>query len=248
MKKIILALGALAIISSQVMAAENKTAIGVGAGVALSPYQGVGTTGYPIPFFDIRYEGFYLRGAEIGYDIIQEDAFTASLFVNPLGGYKVDGSDLDRGYDKIDDRDYQVEGGLKLSYNTGWNNVKVGGFFAFGEEGNLGGINTSRRFVVTDNFSLTPQLYLNFLSEDYTDYYFGVTTAERDRNSKIGSAYNPDSAYAFGLNVAGEYLINEYWSMVGFVALEKLSSEIDDSPIVEEDLLYKVGLGVKYTF
>ena len=250
MKKILLTLGALTILSSQVMAAENKTAIGIGAGVSLSPYQGVGTESDPIPFFDIRYEGFYVKGAEIGYDIFQVDNLTTSLFVNPLGGYKVDRSDLDSGYDDIDDRDYQFEGGLKLSYDTDWYDTKIGGFLAFGEEGELGGINVLKRFSITDSFSITPKLYLNYLSEDYTDYYFGVSNEESVRvgNSRITNSYSPDSAGAFGLNVASEYTITEYWSMVGFVGVEKLTEEIEDSPIVEEDLLYKVGVGVKYTF
>ena len=75
MKKILLTLGVLAIVSSQVMAAENKTAIGIGAGVSLSPYQGVGTESNPIPFFDVRYEGFYVKGIEVGYDFWQYNNF-----------------------------------------------------------------------------------------------------------------------------------------------------------------------------
>ena len=248
MKKILTAILILAAVPINLFASNNNLTIGGGTGVGSSPYKGVDYNDFFVPYFDITYNDFYLKGVEIGYNMYQEDSFTLSLFANPMGGYKVDASDLSSGYDDIDDRDYQIEGGVKVVYDTSWYDLKLGGFASLGEEGGSLGAFAFKSYFLTDRFSVIPKVYIKYLSEEYTDYYFGVTQAEADRNSGISGSYSPDPAYTFGIDFGAEYIVTEHLSLIGFFGLEKLSDEISKSPIVEEDILYKVGVGAKYTF
>ncbi|WP_319202531.1 MipA/OmpV family protein [uncultured Ilyobacter sp.] len=248
MKKILTAILILAAAPISLLASENNLSIGGGAGIGTSPYKGVDYDDFFVPYFDITYNDFYLRGVELGYNMYQEDAFALSLFANPMGGYKVDASDLSSGYDNIDDRDYQIEGGIKMVYDTSWYDLKLGGFASLGEEGGSLGAFAFKSYFLTDRFTIIPKVYIKYLSEEYTDYYFGVTQTEANRNSKISSSYSPEQSYTFGIDLGAEYIVTEHLSLIGFFGMEKLSEEICDSPIVEEDILYKVGVGAKYTF
>ncbi|ADO82978.1 MipA/OmpV family protein [Ilyobacter polytropus] len=248
MKKILTVILILAAAPISIFASETNLSIGGGAGVGTSPYKGVNYNNFFVPYFDITYNDFYLRGVELGYNMYQEDAFTMSLFANPMGGYKVDASDLSSGYDNIDDRNYQIEGGIKIIYDTSWYDLKLGGFASLGEEGGSIEAFAFKSYFLTDRFSIIPKVYIKYLSEEYTDYYFGVTQTEASKNSKISNSYSPEQTYTFGVDLGAEYIVTEHISLVGFFGLEKLSDEICDSPIVEEDILYKVGVGAKYIF
>ena len=255
MNKKILALGIGALLSIGAYAQDNSATLGLGAAAITSPYQGVGTAGTPIPIVNVRYGDFYIRTGDvkyslfsIGYDFWKDDAWTLSAYVNPLGGFDVDRSEMDKGYSDLDDREYQFEGGLKAVAKTGWYDVKVQFYGTYGEEGGHLGTAVLKPFEINDKFTITPKVSLTYLEEDYVDYYFGVSQSEANRNSKIDKKYSPDGAYSFAFDLGASYELRENITLSGFAGVEKLSSEIDDSPIVEEDVLYKVGAGIAYKF
>lgn len=256
MKRKILALGVTALIATGAYAMEDlKTSIGIGAGAALSPYQGVGAQGAPLPFLDAQWGNFYIRTGDVRYSLIslgynfwQNDRVVLSAYVNPFGGFDVDRSEMDSGYKNIDNREYQFEGGLKAVLDTGWNGLKLQTHGTFGEEGGHVGASAFRPFQINPKLTIVPRVGATYFESDYVDYYFGVSQSEANRNSKIDKKYSPDGAFSFNADLAANYAYRENINFFGFAGVEKFSSEIDDSPIVEEDVLYRVGAGVKYTF
>ena len=87
MKKILL--GLLALTMSATLFAENKFGIGAGIGLSDSMYKGAEDKAYPMPLLDINYGDFYVKGVTVGYQFYQDDAFAASLFLDPLAGFAV---------------------------------------------------------------------------------------------------------------------------------------------------------------
>lgn len=255
MNKKLLAVGIGALLSVASYSQEIKTSIGGGVAASLSPYQGVGTESTPIPMVNVEYGDFYLKTGDvrysvlsIGYNFYSNESVQLSAYVNPMGGFNVDRSEMDKGYKNIDDREYQFEGGLKAVLDTGWHNVKVQTHGTFGEEGGHVGAAVFKPIKATDKLTLVPRATFTYFTEDYTDYYFGVTQKEADRNNKIDKAYDPDGAFAYGVDLAASYALRENISLIAFAGVEKFSSDVDDSPIVEEDTLYKVGVGATYSF
>lgn len=255
MNKKILAVGICALLSVASYSQELKTSVGAGVGAALSPFQGVGSEGSPLPMINVEYGDFYLKTGDVrysllsvGYNFYSNERVVLSAYANPMGGFDVDRSEMDDGYNNIDSRDYQFEGGLKAVFDTGWHNVKVQTHGTYGEEGGHLGAAVFKPYAVTDKLTLVPRVSLTYFEEDYVDYYFGVTESEARRNDKIGKKYDPDGAFSYAFDLAASYALKDNVTLIGFAGVEKLSSDIDDSPIVEEDTLYRVGVGATYRF
>ncbi|MGL5052494.1 MAG: MipA/OmpV family protein [Cetobacterium sp.] len=249
MKKVLM--GLLALTISATMFAEDKFGIGVGMGISDNMYKGAESKAYPMPLLDVNYGNLYIKGVTLGYQFYKDDTFAASLFLNPLAGFTVEGQDLESGYNKIDDREFGAMFGIKLDANTGFYGVRTGLSAQFGERGGEGKLNAFKAYKATEKLTIIPSIYIKGYSKDYTDYYFGVTSEEARRvgNEKIEKAYEPNSAYSFGANIAADYKLTDSVALMAFLGVEKFSSEISDSPIVEDDgILYLVGVGAKYYF
>lgn len=250
MKKILILLGALTVLSTTALG--NKTGVGLGVGVANSLYKGIDSKAYPIPLFDIEYGNFYVAGTDIGYKMWQNDMYTLSFFANPLEGYRVKASDMEEGYKDIEDRDLQFMGGLRLDADTGLMGIKTAVALSGGQHGAKGRLGFYKPYSVTEKFVIVPGIHSIYYSKDFTDYYFGVDSKElgsnRKDNYKLTSTYSPDSAYSVGINIVGEYRFRDNLAMSFFVGAEKFSKEIGDSPLVDEDYIIMGGTGIKYYF
>lgn len=226
----------------------NRLGIGLGVGFSDSIYKGADDRVYPLPLLDINYYDLYVKGITVGYQFYKDDAFAASLFVDPLAGFAVDGADLARGYDNIDDRKFQAMFGIRLDADTGFYGVKTGLLAQVGEHGGEGKLSAYKAYRVDEKLTIVPSIHVKGYSGDYTDYYFGVSSDEARRNSRIDGAYKADAAYSVGLNLTADYRLADNVALMAFLGVEKFSSEISDSPIVEDGVLYLVGIGAKYYF
>lgn len=244
MKKIILTLAALAICSTATLAQENKFSVGMGVGTTNHFYQGDEIT-FPTPFFDVRYDNFFITGANIGYDVYNEDSVTLSLFVNPFDGFPIKASKLDHEYDSIDERKTQIALGAIAAYDLPAYDMTALVSFAGGERGFKGEASLVKPYNF-GSFTLIPSVSATFYSEDYTDYYFGIDSDER--GGKIKDSYSPSSAYSLGINLAAEYYLTDKITLLAFLSADKFSSEIGDSPIIDNSTLLKMGVGAKYSF
>ena len=211
--------------------------------------QGVGTEVDPFPLVEFRYGDLYFDGGEFGYDVWGNDKWSTSVFLSFEEGYDVKGSDLDKGYNKIEDRDAQIEGGLEIGYDLG-NDYEISLRIAFGEEGNRYSLEGDKLIFISDKTTLKTTAFFTFNDSSYTDYYFGVTEKEAAKpgNYKIDKAYKPGSSYSMGFEISGEHRFTESVSMVAMAGIEYLSSDVKDSPVVENNFIYETALGLKYTF
>ncbi|MGL4997696.1 MAG: MipA/OmpV family protein [Cetobacterium sp.] len=249
MKKLLM--GLLALTISTTMFAEDKFGIGAGMGISDNMYKGAESKAYPMPLLDVNYGDLYIKGVTLGYEFYKDDTFAASLFLNPLAGFTVEGQDLESGYNKIDDREFGAMFGIRLDANTGFYGVRTGLSAQFGERGGEGKLSAFKAYKASERLTIVPSVHIKGYTKDYTDYYFGVTSEEARRvgNEKIEKAYEPNSAYSFGANIAADYKLTDSVALMAFLGVEKFSSEISDSPIVEDDgILYLVGIGAKYYF
>lgn len=256
MNKKILFLGAFTLLTTAATAMDDyKLSLGLGASSQLSPYKGVGNTSAPLPILDFQYNKFYIKTGDvknsplsIGYQVFQNQNIVVSTYVNPWGGYNVDRNEMDKGYDNLDKRSYQTEGGVKALVNTGFNNIMLDLHGTVGEEGAHSGIAAFRAFSVNEKLVIIPKLSATYFTGDYLDYYFGVSENEAERNTGIDSEYKANGGFSFGFDLAANYRYSPDLSFIAFAGVEKLSDEVKDSPIVEEDVLSKVGLAFNYSF
>ncbi|MGL5655313.1 MAG: MipA/OmpV family protein [Fusobacteriaceae bacterium] len=228
----------------------DKLAIGAGVGATTKLYNQEDENIGLYPNLDIKYGRLYVQGIQLGVYLYESDMMAFSVFVDPMGGFKMDNSDMKSGYKNIDDRDTMVMGGGKVELRQLPGDVKVTVSYKGGEEGQQGDLVVMRRFPVTSKFAIIPSANASMFSSDFTDYYFGVSNKEVNRSStdKLDKTYNGDTAYAYGAKLALEYMFTENVSMIASAGVTQFSSEIDDSPIVDNATMFYGALEAKYTF
>jgi outer membrane scaffolding protein for murein synthesis (MipA/OmpV family) len=216
-----------------------------------------------LPIIMLERKNFYILGTEIGYRHKLNSKLTLTGFSQIFGGIGLQGmggaigatqlsnSDMKDGYKGISSRETQVEFGLRLGYNTGFQKVVLSGEVRGGKRGGSGKISALRPIAVTDKFSIIPQINLSLLDKNMVDYYFGVSEDEvkDDRNYKLDKAYEPDEfAYASAVGFSAKYSFTSEWSAFGLAEIQYVADEIGDSPIVDNRANYFVGLGLRYDF
>jgi len=216
-----------------------------------------------IPFISLESEDLYIRGTEFGYKHRLNSRLVLTGFSQLFGGIQLQGvggaigavqldnSDMEDGYKGINDRDTQVEIGLKLGYDTEFNDIKLLGELRGGKRGGAGKISAIRSYKITNKFFIVPQISLSLLDKNMVDYYFGISEGEVNdpRNTKINKAYNINKfAYASAIGASTSYNFTPKWSVFGLAELQYVSDEIGDSPIVDNRVNYFVSLGIKYNF
>lgn len=242
-----LALFLFTICSSFLYSRENRLSLGIGMGTTnINNFFRSDTTTIPMPIIELKYDNFYVNGFDFGYTMINTDELTLSLFVNPFDGYRLKSKDMDDGYKSIDSRKYQVAGGISFKYNIDFYDIRAIASVSGGEYGAKGRMKFIKPFSLTDKLHIYPSLGANLYSKDYTDYYWGIDKDEL--GGKITNDYNPDFGYSGSLELAAEYYLNERLTILAFMSAERFSSEIGNSPIIDNNTLIKMGAGIKYNF
>lgn len=250
MKKKLALLGALFILGQSTIAGS----IGLGYGVTTPIYHN-DENSYILPIVDLEYDKFFIKGAStyglsFGYKLIEEDNYVLSLYGMPFGGYELKNSDMDSGYKGIEDRDRQVMAGAELTYYPGIYNLETKIAIEYGEEGGHFNFSINRPYQVTSKLTLVPSINYVYYDSNFVDYYFGIDSNEvgNPGGEKITDSFSADAAHRFGVGLLGNYRINDTISLMGFTGVAKLSGEIANSPIVDNDVIYFFGTGLIYTF
>ena len=230
---------------------ESKVSLGIAARSRDQPYRGAGSDEMLLPLVEVEYENLYFKKTELGYVVLQDQSSSASFFLDFLDGYSVDGNDLSSGYDRIDDREYQILGGVRMTYKPDYYylyDTELRAEVGIGENGNKLSFAISKPELYFDyRLIVVPTLTLNILNDRYTDYYFGVDSSEAALNGSIAGTYEADTSYTLDVSLAIQYLFDVF-SVYAYTGIEYLGEEINDSPIISDELIYTVGTGIKYTF
>ncbi|AOE50429.1 MipA/OmpV family protein [Kangiella sediminilitoris] len=103
----------------------------------------------------------------------------------------------------------------------------------------------SKRFLLTDNWSLYLGANANHKSKKLLKYYYGITPEE---GLLPAFTYQPNSSgnnYSFIVN--SEYAFHDNWSWQLLIKRNLLSDEITDSLIVNTKHTDTYFFGIKYT-
>lgn len=97
------------------------------------------------------------------------------------------------------------------------------------------------------DFLFVPSLLAVYLSEKFTDYYYGVPQKYDD--PALGRyAYTPDGALNLAAQTYIKYNINEHWHLLANLRADYLGRSIRNSPLVNDKMIYSGMLSVMYSF
>lgn len=221
---------------------------GVGLGVIAlsSPYrdsdQNVSRVIPAVTYFGERLQWV---GPEIRYGLLGSDDLRLALIASyRIGVYEENDSPVLAG---LGDREDTLLGGLGLIYET-----EAGIDFDLRYQhdvldrigGGAAALRVSKAFQL-GVVRLRPLLGVNWLSRKLGDHDFGVPRAAANA---ARSAYSVGDSSSLELGFGGLVEISENWRAAFNFAVEYLDDEVTDSPIVEEDQVFKGFAALTYTF
>lgn len=225
---------------------RGRLGVGIGAISRSSPYRDYdGGVTQVIPAITYTGDRLQILGPNISYGLVGSGKVRlAAAGAYRPGVYDEDDSDYLKG---MGDRDSTFTAGLALQVE-----LPQGFDLSLGYQHDvLDRIGGGEASVAVDKsfqlgaFRLSPQLGINWLSQDLADYDFGVP---QDKATADRPAYRVDSTVTFDAGVGVLYEINADWLVVMNVAVEFFADEITDSPIVEDDYVLKGFVAVNYVF
>jgi outer membrane protein len=147
----------------------------------------------------------------------------------------------------LDDRDSSMTVGAAYSLRGDWGQTKL--------EFSADVLDTNNGFIADASYAypfrlsflkLKPFAGIEWTSENYNDYYYGVSSGESNRSGLREYAANGGFSPYMGLSV--KYGLTEDIDMRLSGKIKKLSGEITDSPMVDKDVTSSFAFGLSYSF
>jgi outer membrane protein len=143
-------------------------------------------------------------------------------------------------------RNSTVDAGIDLSWRTDWGLISaiVVTDILGAHDGHESELSYTALFPYA-GFSIIPSVAVRWRSSNLANYYYGV----RDNEVRTGRpAYTPDDSVTPVVRVAVRRKLSHRWGLLFGSQYEWLGDEIRGSPIVDDDYLLSLLLGITYTF
>lgn len=225
---------------------KEEITLGLGSYIQTQPYANVDTIVLPSPvvFFDNGL--FYVRWTRLGVYFLGQKSedfswgFSLTAQPRPFG---YESSDISG----MDERKDTWEGGLAFSAASGNTYIEImalndllGRYDSWIIKTELG-----LDFTLGD-FSFYPSLIAVYQSQDFLDYYYGVTQVEATRRGE--NTYKPKAGMQYGIQTYIKYPFTKELSALINIRADKLPSQATQSTIVNDDYIYSGLASLIYTF
>ncbi|MCG8431963.1 MAG: MipA/OmpV family protein [Candidatus Omnitrophica bacterium] len=220
----------------------DKLIVGMGVLYYSQPYTGVDSQAFPAPLVVAEYKGFFADGKSFGYYAVEEGGFKLAAVLDPrIQGYEPDDSSDLNG---MAERDWSLDIGARLEWDNDYFSLSTTLLTDLldNHQGQELSVVVEKEFF--DGF-LTPYLGLAWQSKDLVRYYYGVEGNEARPERPV---YEPDAELNLLTGLRLAYPVGDNWAVVGDISYEGYGSEIQDSPIVDEDQQLRYMLGGVYRF
>nr|WP_272501708.1 MipA/OmpV family protein [Silvania confinis] len=242
-----MALGVLVAASVGTVHAENNWSVGAGVGVINSPYKQYDRDVYPVPVITYEGDDFWFRGLGGGYYLWndQTDKLSIMAYYSPLH-FKPGDSDNSQ-LRQLDKRKSTMMAGLSYVHNTeyGFLRTALAGDTLDNSNGFIWDLAWLYRYT-HGGLTLTPGIGVEYTSENYNDYYYGVSQREANRSGL--NSYNADDGWNPYLELTASYKFATDWNVYGTGRYSHLSDEVKDSPMVDKSWAGLLSVGVTYSF
>lgn len=230
-----------------VAANAAEISVGLGGGWSSSPYKDHDDNISPIPIIFYESDRFYVRGLSAGVHLWKGEIQEVSLGLsyNPMvfDSSKTD----DRHLKRLDDRYSSLNADLLYNLRTDYGHVGIK--ISRDILGNSDGFSAETYYKYPFSLgpvSIAPGAGVRWDSEEQIDYYYGVSSKEARRSGL--EKYDPDGGFSPFLSLEANWRFAENWSLMASGRVDFLGSEIKDSPMVDDDQVFKIFTGVKYNF
>ncbi len=224
----------------------RKWAAGLGVFTSPNPFIDHGTEIAPIPLILYSGDRFQALGTGLQYSLIRSPRLQFGMQSN----FRFEGFDPEKGSHLAGME--RRNGAFEVGARASWFLSPSIGEFAIQAMTDASGVHDGhevsfglQRPFGTMRWSIAPSVSAKWKSAELVDYYYGVRASEAtdDRTSYAGEA-----AWNWGAGVEFNYFMSWDWLLTGGTDYQRLSSEIRDSPIVEDGHAFSQSVAVLYLF
>jgi outer membrane protein len=226
----------------------NDYSLGVSVSVSQSPYLGAKNSTIAYPYLTsfthaaFTDDWFLIRGENIGVRYVSKSDWEFGV-VGRIQTRGVSTSDNDQLLG-IEERRWAIETGPLIGWR-GWP-VQVHFRHYWDITNRHDGTTSELEFSLPwdlDRGFFVPEIRFSYLSDDYSDYYFGVSEQE---STPSRPEYVPGAVTNTWVGFTLGYELTPRWLLSSTVGIEFLDSAVSDSPIVDRDQLWSVRVGLAY--
>lgn len=231
-------------VDAQQSQSRNSFSIGLIGVYGTNPYIGEDDDITPLPLIEYRADRFTIGTRGLSYEVFQGEQLSFSTGITPrFSGL----ADTDAPELAGIDREITADAFLGMEYRFG------NGFSAEATlRQEITGEHDGQEIHIElgygtqlGQFGVSLAAGAKWQSADLANYTWGVMPSEAIAGR---AAYDTGDVTIPYLSISSARQINENWTIIGSVQAEFLPSEVADSPIVDEDSLLSVVLGVSYNF
>jgi outer membrane scaffolding protein for murein synthesis (MipA/OmpV family) len=225
-------------------APEGTPALGAGLRLSGAQFAGDDVDVDLVPLY--LYEGRWLfaHGTEFGAHLFRNE----NISVQALARYRFTRLDAEDSefFAGLEDRRQTVDGGVAVEFRGGWGELQADWVTDMLDRHNGEEINLTYRYRWdVGNWMISPFVTLAFQDDDLTGYYYGVAAEDAAPGRP---AYTPGNARNFTYGFNAWYQLTEHVFLFGNGSLQTFDSTIQNSPLVEEDLVATAFVGAGYLF
>ncbi|TCI02669.1 MipA/OmpV family protein [Corallincola luteus] len=229
--------------------ADTKESLSIGAGFVLqnSAYADYDDDNRVIPLVKFENEHFFVDKDGAGYKLFENQQHRVGIAIG-IGKEEWDPKNTNR-FRTLDTRHRSIDAGVSYRFQDriyGQFSAKLSTDISDDHNGIRADLGYGYPYPVTPELMLIPNIHLSYMDSDYANYYYGVSEEESARSGV--SAYDTGSALKYGVGLAAAYRITEEWSVSAGANYSWLDSELEDSPLVDDDAESSVFMGVSYKF
>ena len=227
---------------------SNLFYLGGGLIITQDPYKGIDTKVRGLPFFLYKTKKLTVYGPMLSYLIYDNNDWELDITGKMrFEGYEEDDSDFLFG---MDERKWTMElgGSLSKKLSIGKITSSISADILNEHKGYEYGLSYSydfRNVMKMPSLTMSPEIGFSYRSSQLNDYYYGV----RDSEAIAGRPeYNAGDSVGLTGGIRINYVYSDRIGLMGLMSFEWLGDEIRNSPIVEENYLDTIMIGIMYRY
>ena len=231
---------------------KGTVALGVGVRWGDSPYRGIDDIGslvsendYDImPFYFYEGRWLFAHGSSAGVHFLDSEHFELDALIS----YRFTRLETERDdyFRTVEDRQQSLDAGFRAGVKGDLGKLRLTWLGGAVDRHNGNEVDLTYRYEwLGERWSISPFVSYVYQDSDLTGYYYGVTPRESRPDLP---AYTPGSADFLRVGVNTSYRLTQRMRLFANFSHENLDDEVRDSPLVDEDSLYSVMVGMAYAF
>lgn len=209
----------------------------------VSPYEDESTHSDFIPLLTYSGETLFLAGTKGGIHLFRNDDWRANLYAGyRFAGYNDEDKEALTGMERED----SVDGGIDLTRVTSLGDFTFDATsdISSNHNGQVLSFNWSRRYD-HGAWTVLPWVGVSWYSQDYNQYYFGVEAKDALPDRPV---YHADESTSLRVGSDVRYNIDGRQFLTFNIEYERLGNTVYDSPITDEQDIFKLGLNYRIQF